>query len=152
MYKNILFIALVAVIGLIVYLLFFNNPSLSANEVKIKGQAFHLEVAKTIPQKSYGLMNRTSLCQNCGMIFVFDFNMTQIFWMKDTLIPLDMVFIDSTGKVTNIETATPEPNTPDNQLKLYKSTAPAKYVIELNADTAKKIGLVAGDIIDLPSF
>ena len=150
MAKDIFIVALIILIIGIIYQIFFNNPPLSKVSVKIKDIDFSLEVAKTIPQKSKGLMNRNTLAANSGMVFVSEFEMPQIFWMKNTLIPLDMIFVDKNGQVINILTATPEPNsTPDTQLTLYKSASPAKYVIELNAGASQKLNLVSGDKINL---
>jgi hypothetical protein len=149
MAKNIIIVLLILVIIPIIYQIFFNNPPLNTKEFTIKGRKFNLEIAKTIPQQSKGLMDRTNLCSNCGMIFIFDFEMPQAFWMKNTLIPLDMIFLDKNSQVINIVTATPEPNVSDLQLKKYLSTAPAKYVIELNAGVSSNLGLKSGDTIDL---
>lgn len=150
--KNFLIFILAIILISIAYQLFFNNPKTSKINLTIGQKQYLLEVAKTIPQQTNGLMNRSSLCPNCGMIFVFNLEMTQSFWMKNTLIPLDMIFLDHNGSITNILTAYPQPNTPDHQLKLYQSTAPAKYVIELNAGDAQKLLLKPGDIIDISSL
>jgi uncharacterized membrane protein (UPF0127 family) len=152
MAKNILIVVFIIVLIYLAYQIFFNQGKSETVKIKIKDQEFILEVAKTIPQKSKGLMNRDHLCQNCGMIFVSSFDIPQIFWMKNTLIPLDIIFVNSQGKVINIATATPEPGVTDTKLKLYQSDSPSKYVIELNAGTGKKIMLGPGDIINLSSI
>jgi uncharacterized membrane protein (UPF0127 family) len=149
MVKNILILILVVALILFIYQLFFNNPSLSSVKVNLKGKSYDLEVARTVPQLTKGLMDRPSLCPNCGMIFVYNLELPQVFWMKNTLIPLDLIFIDHTSQIINIVTANPQPGVPDSQLKFYKSTSPAKYVIELNASDANKLFLKPGDIIDL---
>jgi len=152
MVKNILIIILITVLILLVYQLFFNHPPTKIVKMDLKGKTYQLEIAKTIPQQAKGLMNRTSLCQNCGMIFVFGLELPQAFWMKNTLIPLDIIFLDKNGKIINIVTATPQSAVSDNQLRLYRSTAPAKFVIELNAGDATKLSLVPDNIIDIPSL
>jgi hypothetical protein len=86
------------------------------------------------------------------MIFLFNQDETQSFWMKDTLISLDIIWVNSQGKVVHKVTAPTETNTPNNQLKIYKNTQPAKYVIELNPGISEKIGLQTGDHIDLPNL
>lgn len=147
MSKNItITLIILFLIGLVVfiYLLKKNNPNFQSQEFIIKNQKYNLEVAHTLPQKSLGLSNRTNLCQNCGMIFLFNQNGTLPFWMKDTLIPLDMIWINSIGQVTDIITATQT-----NSTKILQNTQPAKYVIELNAGESNNIGLKIGDIIDL---
>ena len=111
-----------------------------------------MEVARTIPQKAKGLMDRDSLCPDCGMIFVSEFEMPQSFWMKNTKIPLDLIFIDRNGLIINIETAHPEPGVSDNRLKQYRSLSPAQYVIEINSGESARLSLKSGDKIDLPTF
>jgi len=83
------------------------------------------------------------------MLFIFKSENYQSFWMKDTLIPLDIIFIKESGQVTDIYTAHPEKGKSDFQLTLYKSTEPTKYVIELNANTASKLNLKIGDYIKI---
>ena len=124
-------------------------PNITANIANIP---YTLEVAKTDSQRAAGLSNRTFLCPNCGMIFVFSRQSIYPFWMKDTLIPLDMIWLNSAGKIVTIKTALPQPNTPLTQLTLYQNDQPALYVIELNAGDAQKNNLKIGDIIKLPSL
>lgn len=152
MAKNILVVVFIIVLIYLGYQIFFNQGKPETVKIKIKDQEFILEVARTIPQKSKGLMNRDHLCQNCGMIFVSSFDIPQVFWMKNTQIPLDIIFVNSQGKVINIATAVPEPEVPDTKLKLYQSDLPSKYIIELNADISKKLKLVPGDFINLSSL
>ena len=149
MAKNILLLILILFFIAVIYQLFFNNPPLDSVDIDLKGTKYNLEIARTVPQKAKGLMNRTELKPNSGMIFVSDFDMPQIFWMKNTLIPLDMIFVKSDGTIINILTASPEPGTPDHKLKQYASLSPAKYVIELNSGDAQKLKLIPGDIIDI---
>lgn len=121
-------------------------------DFKIKDRHFKLEVANTLAQKSRGLMYRDSLKPDEGMIFISPSPSIQYFWMKNTKIPLDMIFLKEDGSVINIENAYPQPNTPDINLKLYQSLSPAKYVIELNSGTTQKIQLAPGDKINLDSL
>lgn len=116
-------------------------------EQKIGNQNFSLEIADNVYLLGKGLSKRSTLCKNCGMLFTFGFETLQTFWMKDTLIPLDMIFVNANGQITNIFTANPEPGKNDFELTLYQASA--KYIIELNAKTSEKIGLKKGDIINL---
>ena len=152
MAKNIILIIILGIFSYFVYRTFFYTAPLQKTNLKIKDQEYTLEVAKTLSQKSNGLMKRSSLCSNCGMIFVSESPSSQIFWMKNTLIPLDIIFLDGEGKVINIENAVPQPSAPDLQLKLYRSTAPSQYVIELNSGDSQKLNLKSGDKIELPQF
>jgi len=63
---------------------------------------WRFEVARTRDEHIRGLMNRTNLCDRCGMLFVFDSEKPQAFWMKDTYLPLDMYFYNSRGKIVDI--------------------------------------------------
>jgi len=109
----------------------------------------HLEVARTLEQREYGLMNRTSVPEHTGMIFVFADDAPISFWMKDTLVPLDMVFVGGDGVVRAVfpNVAVLPPSTPDSAIPL--ETARAKYVIELAAGEARKDGLAPGVKLDL---
>jgi uncharacterized protein len=110
----------------------------------IKGKAFALEVAQTPEQTQRGLMYRDSMAEDHGMLFVMPYLDTWQFWMHDTRIPLDIVFLDRSGQVVEI-----------HQRKALDETSigparPVQYVIELNMGTAQKIGLRRGDTLELP--
>lgn len=152
MAKNIIFGLILLLLSATLYFKYFKWKPTNFIDLKIKDQHFKLEVASTLAQKSRGLMYRESLQPNHGMVFVSPSPSIQYFWMKNTKIPLDIIFLKENGSVINIENAYPQPNTLDINLKLYQSLAPAKYVIELNSGTAQKIKLVPGDIIILDSL
>lgn len=146
MSKN-LTISLIILIAfpIIVFFFYKKNPiKFETISLNIKNTDYKLEVAKSISQKSAGLSNRNSLCSNCGMIFIFSKNGIQPFWMKKTFIPLDMIWINSEGQVTDIVSANEI-----NSTNIIQNTQPARYVIELNLNEAQKINLKIGDTIDL---
>lgn len=146
MSKN-LTISLILLIAIPIIVFFFykrNPPQFETVNLKIKNIDYKLEIAKSISQKSAGLSKRTKLCSNCGMIFIFTKDGFQPFWMKDTLIPLDMIWINSNGQITDIITANET-----NSTNIIQNTQPARYVIELNAGDSKKINLKIDDTIDL---
>lgn len=150
MSKTLLAIILSVILVSIAYFFFFKkNTPLESKKFIIAEKPYNLEIAKTLNQQSIGLSKRSNLCQNCGMIFVFGKDKTLPFWMKDTLIPLDMIWVNSQGIIVSIETAQPEPNTPIFKLKMYQNSTPAQYVIELNAGDANKLNLKIGDKINL---
>ncbi len=103
-----------------------------------------LETATTDAERERGLMNRTALPPHTGMLFVFDADGPISFWMKGTLISLDMVFVASDGTVRKVFAQVPvlPPNTPDNAIPL--ESGPARYVIELPAGEAAKDGIESG--------
>jgi uncharacterized protein len=113
-----------------------------------------LEVARSEAQRERGLMDRSQVPPHTGMIFVFDRDDFVNFWMKDTLVPLDMIFIAGDGTVRRVYQdvpVLPQPQVSDDQIPL--EGAQAKYVIELAAGEATKDGIVAGvklNVRDVP--
>lgn len=105
---------------------------------------FNCEVADTNSERSAGLMNRESLDADAGMLFMFDSSDYLTFWMKNTLIPLDIIFIDEEMKVINVEEANPEPGVPDSDLTVYRSDRPARWVVEINQGICLASGIGPG--------
>jgi uncharacterized protein len=89
-------------------------------------------------------MNRSSLPAHTGMIFVFDRDETVDFWMKNTLLPLDMIFVAADGTVRRVFANVPVVNPKGSDDSIPREEAKAKYVIELNGGEAAKDGIVAG--------
>jgi uncharacterized protein len=113
-----------------------------------------LEVARTAAQREHGLMYRTSVPPHTGMIFVFDRDDPVAFWMKNTLVPLDMIFVAEDGTVRHVFAAVPvlKGSPPDGEIPLEAGRA--KYVIELRSGEAAQDGIAAGiklDLRDVPS-
>jgi uncharacterized membrane protein (UPF0127 family) len=107
-----------------------------------KQHDFVIEIADTPEGREKGLMHRTEMAKNVGMLFFFEDYVDRSFWMKNTLIPLDMIFIDENGLVTHIhDSAIP------NDLTSVKSNGLARAVLELNGGIAKSLGIKAGDQI-----
>lgn len=113
--------------------------------------SLEVEVADSPPDRRRGLMYREKLSIDNGMLFVFPEEDERGFWMKNTLIPLDMIFVDSEGEILNIKEANPEPNTSDENLKTYRSDGEARYVIEANSSFAQRYDVEAGDRVEIPS-
>lgn len=108
---------------------------------------FSVEVMRTGPQRERGLMFRAYLPQDRGMLFDFETERRIAMWMKNTYLPLDMVFIAKTGRVVGLaENAEPLSE------RIIPSGAPAYGVLELNAGTAARIGLKIGDRVGHPLF
>jgi uncharacterized protein len=110
----------------------------------LKGKAFTMEVAVGDAQTERGLMYRDSMPDDHGMLFVMPYVDTWAFWMHNTRIPLDIIFIDRAGKVLEIHNRAALDDTGRGP------TSPAQYVIELNLGAAQKIGLARGDIVEIP--
>jgi uncharacterized membrane protein (UPF0127 family) len=112
-----------------------------------RSQVLDVEVARDAASRERGLMNRRYLPQNRGMLFDFGREQTVLMWMKNTYIPLDMIFISRDGKVTHVEADT-EPLSE----AIISSRGPAFAVLEVNAGVAAKIGLQAGDLVKHSMF
>ena len=106
---------------------------------------FSIELALTDAQMEQGLMFRRSMAPNAGMLFDFKRPTSVSMWMKNTLIPLDMLFLDERGRVIDIhERAVPY------STDIIAARAPARYVVELNGGTAARLGIKPGDQITSP--
>lgn len=99
-----------------------------------------VEVARTDAERARGLMRRAELAPDAGMLFLFEASEDHTFWMKDTLIPLDMIFIDEDGRIVGIvERAEPLTLTP------REVGAASRYVLEVNGGWAAAHGVRTGD-------
>ncbi|MGQ9842899.1 MAG: DUF192 domain-containing protein [Spirochaetota bacterium] len=87
----------------------------------------NVEIAATPEEHAKGLMGRSELCDNCGMLFIFDDEEYRTFWMKNTKIPLSIAFIDSNGIINDIQDMKPYQTFPT-----YSSKYPAKFALEVN--------------------
>jgi uncharacterized membrane protein (UPF0127 family) len=103
------------------------------------------EVAASSLKQEKGLMGRTSLPENGGMLFVFPESIPRTFWMKDTLISLDIIYFDETLKVVNLHKATKVNQT----VEIYPSILPAKYVLEMAGGWSELNGLQIGDSLTI---
>ena len=112
------------------------------------GQArFGVEVADDDAERSLGLMGRESMRASAGMLFVYDSPRRATFWMKNTLIPLDMIFADATGRVTHVHAmAQPLDET------VIDGGEGVKYVLEINGGLAKRLGIAPGAELRHPAI
>lgn len=108
---------------------------------------FSVEVMRSGPQRERGLMFRRFLPRTRGMLFDFVTERPVAMWMKNTYLPLDMIFIGRSGKVVGLAE-----NTEPLSEKIIPSSAPAIGVLEVNAGTAARIGLRIGDSVRHPLF
>ncbi len=108
---------------------------------------FSVEVMRTPAELEHGLMFRRFLPPDRGMLFDFKTEKPVMMWMKNTYLPLDMVFIAKSGRVVGIAE-----NTEPFSEKIIPSGGPTYGVLEVNAGTAAKIGLKAGDEVRHPLF
>lgn len=106
---------------------------------------FEVELATTPEERAQGLMYRRSLDPDAGMLFDFGHERPVSMWMRNTYIPLDMVFIKADGRITNIiERAEPHSESP------RPSSEPVRFVLELPGGTAERLDIGPGDEVDHP--
>jgi uncharacterized protein len=111
--------------------------------VELHGQRFSVEFATDDASREQGLMMRTSLAPDHGMLFVFSYQAPQAFWMKNTLIPLDILYFDTDRRLVSTQLNVPPCKA--DPCPVYPSNAPARYVLELSAGTARRMGVEVGD-------
>lgn len=115
-----------------------------SQQISIGDNAFATEIANTPEKMQRGMMFRTNMADNQAMLFVFTRPQPVVFWMKNTLIPLDMLFFDADGKLLEIK-----PNVPPCKRRPCKNYASAhsniRYVVELKAGTVEKQRIAVGD-------
>ena len=108
---------------------------------------FQIELAVTPRQQAIGLMNRAEMADDAGMLFVFDPVRPVSFWMKNTLISLDMLFVDADGRIINIGART-EPLS----LASVPSDGPVRAVLEINGGLSAMLGIQPGDKVVHEAF
>lgn len=125
----------------------FVKDRLSIKTEAGKIHKFNIEVADSELKRRQGLMGRPSLKSKSGMLFIFDETTPQEFWMKDTLIPLDILFIDEAGRIETLyERAKPHDLTPISSLK------PVKAALEIGGGESARLGIKKGDLVQYKLF
>jgi uncharacterized protein len=115
----------------------------TAYRVTVGNVTVYAEAADTFAEREMGLMNRTYLNEDAGMLFIFPTPQQQSFWMKNMRIPLDIVFITADNHVLEIYASVP-PCTGD-PCTLYTSSAPIQYALEVNSCFCARNGIESGD-------
>ena len=123
----------------------------SDDQIDLKGDwgsaRFTIEVADDAGERSLGLMNRESMAKSAGMLFVYDHPQTTVFWMKNTLIPLDMIFADETGVVTKVHA-----NARPLDLTGINGGDAVQFVLEINGGLAARFGISEGSTMRHPAI
>jgi uncharacterized protein len=109
--------------------------------------AIDIELAQDDLKRQQGLMYRDKLTENQGMLFVFEDEDVRSFWMKNTVLPLDMIFVNGRNEIVTIHK-----NTTPYSEQSYASTKPAKYVVEVNGGYTDRHKIAAGDHIAWSRF
>ena len=109
--------------------------------------AFTVEIADTPQARALGLMHRQQMARRAGMLFIYEAPQTASFWMKNTLIPLDMLFADKTGRITRVHhRAIP------GDLSMIDGGTQVYAVLEINGGLANNYGITAGSVMRHPAF
>jgi uncharacterized protein len=122
-----------------------NISAFQMPQVCLGDDCFQVEIADSTGERTKGLMYREYLQQDHGMLFIFDEPDVHRFWMKNTLIPLDIIWLDGNGTVVYIS----ENTQPCKAMPCpsYGPSVPAKYVLEINSGLAKEKGIAGGDVL-----
>lgn len=128
--RNNLIVSLVVLLLFLYQLTSANEVTFESIEIDIAGSLYKLEVAETPEQKQQGLMYREELADRSGMLFIYPSEMNNRIWMKNTLIPLTVIWLDNKARVIDIKKLKPcrQQNCP-----IYGVDRPSKFIIELNA-------------------
>ena len=112
--------------------------------ITINGKVLSVEIADTRATRQKGLMNRSELAPDSGMLFIFERQAIHTFWMRNTSIPLDIAFIDRNGVITNIRQMEPF----DEQTR-HVASRPVPYALEVQKNWFQTRGIGPGDKVDL---
>lgn len=142
---------MIAALGLLIWLAGPVAAACAEDRVSVRGawgQAhFSVSVADDVPSRSRGLMHVEDLPVMAGMLFVYDRPQPVNFWMRNTLIPLDMIFADEAGIIQHIhENAEPLDETP-----IFGGDA-IQFVLEINGGLSSRFGMAAGDMLQHPAI
>jgi hypothetical protein len=118
----------------------------TASWVELKGKRFSIEVADDDAERARGLMFRDSMPADHGMLFVHERDEPQAYWMKNTKIPLDILYFDAQRKLVSVQAKVP-PCSGGDRCPPYPSEGAVRYVLELNAGTAEAMGVAKGDAL-----
>ena len=142
-----LFLMLLLIVNSLLLFIYLKNPTQNIpnniEEVCFTSSCFEVEVVKNKSEREKGLMFRDILEENKGMLFIFEKEDLYNFWMKDTLIPLDIIWIDKNLEVNSIfENATP---CLENTCPVYNPKIKALYVLEVNSGIVKNKNITVGE-------
>jgi uncharacterized protein len=111
-----------------------SSAALSKENTTLCGESVTLEIARTSEEKTKGLMNRSGLILNSGMVFIYESEQQVTFWMKNVSFPISIGYFDSIGRLLGSDEMVAEsPSTPDHQLKRYSSdSSNVIYAVEMS--------------------
>lgn len=118
--------------------------------VELKARQFTVEIADDDAERAKGLMFRDEMDASHGMLFVFEASEPQAFWMRNTLIPLDIMYFDGDKRFVSAHYRVPTCKHGGDRCPSYPSAGDARYVLELNAGVGAALTLQPGDVLQLP--
>jgi uncharacterized membrane protein (UPF0127 family) len=119
------------------------SDDLATQLISIEGHTLTVMIAATVAERACGLSQRPELAANHGMLFVYKGDRILEFWMKDTLIPLTIAYLNAEGRI--MDTHDMEPRDSERR---YRSNAPARYALETHRDWFRSNGIQVGDRVD----
>lgn len=134
------------IITTLLVLLLFMRVSYSRSDITLDLKEVYLAVSAE--DKTVGLMNRKELCHDCGMLFVYNQPVNDGFWMKNTFLSLDMIFMDANGRVITLH----ENTEPLNTKIIYYPNSSYTYVLEVNAGFAKAKMITVGSQVNIKNL
>lgn len=144
-FKNKFFLSILIIIILLIAIFIYTQTN--KNKACFDKNCFNIEIVSSQEKLSNGLMFRESLDENSGMLFIFPEENSHNFWMKNTLIPLDIIWINTDKEIIFIQhNAQPCLKEP---CEIFTSDEKALYVLEINSGISEKIGLEVGEKVDL---
>lgn len=123
-------------------------PQFAEKEISINDKKIRVEIADSPEKTSYGLMYRSKLPEDRGMLFIFPDESTRFFWMKNTFIPLSIGFFNAKKVLVDIQDMEPVTSEMVTSPPQYKSRQPAKYCLEVNRGWFKRNRIKIGDRFD----
>jgi uncharacterized membrane protein (UPF0127 family) len=119
----------------------YEPPINKIDQISIGGHIWRVEIADNDQEREQGLSGRANLDKNNGLLFVFDQEEYHSFWMKDMLMPIDMIFLDKDWRIVLIESNLSPASFP----KMFGNAVKSQYVLEVNANEAISYNLKVGD-------
>lgn len=133
------------------YLLFEQPQKLYSTKATLNGKQFELMLARTPIERERGLMFFKSIAPDFGMLFIYNESRKMSFWMRNTRIPLDLIFFSEDLKVTEyIKNMLPGYGQSIHALPHYNSKQPARYALELKAGSIESLNIKIGDKLEIP--
>ena len=144
--KYLLVVSLLVLAGYWVFFWVAEPAEKSVKNLLVGDREIQAEIADNVVERAQGLSGRESMCETCGMLFVFPQAQVQNFWMRDMRFPLDIIFIRD-DRITEIFADVPVQS--NREIPRVESREIADQVLELNAGVSGKLGIRVGDEIDL---